>query len=144
MSPEIRIALDRAVIETVGALAFMDASPADLCEGATESLLVTIALLGPTEGTLRLHIPEADADILTRAAWGALEGDLTQQRTDFLSELANVVAGSFLAHHHPGKAVQIGFPDVRRSTQREPEAEACYDVEGCRLCLDLISRHPSD
>lgn len=139
MTPEAKSALDRAVIDTLGSLAYMDAVPVDPDLDDREAACVRIDLLSPAKGSLSMWIALPDADALTQAAWGAIPGDPIQQRREFLCELANVVAGNFLARQHPGEQVSVGFPNVIERANNGRGALASYDVEGCRLNLELTA-----
>ena len=131
---DLRDSLDQAIREAAEWLAFADAIPKAEPSGERPATWFGVELHEPRAGSLVFRISPDDARALSRSAWGALAEETDDQVNAFLCELANVVAGRFLALRHPGAEIRIGFPTVG-SRPAGPLPLVGYDLDGIELAI---------
>lgn len=138
-APAIEEALTQATAGAIENLAFREVrQPDDDDPGCPvyPALRAAIPILEPEEGRFVLDIPPALAAELTGIIHGLADAPDEALLNDTLAEVANTVAGRFMAAiTPPGSAFRLGLPDVSTVNEGGPAGVAIT------LCIEEVCFH---
>jgi CheY-specific phosphatase CheX len=129
--------LEEAVSQSLENMAFIEVEMGEKLDDFpgfhSTDLFVTVSVSKPLSGSLHLVLPDQLVTELTETVAEDEAGDALKK--DVLSELANTIAGRFLAHVFPRQEFEMGIPVCRKPesyhfSRNDPALIMKFDAEG--------------
>lgn len=129
--------LEEALSESLENMAFLELESGERVEEKPQlqpdHMLVSLDITKPLSGKFYLVFPE---DMVTEMTETVAEDEAEEEmKKDVLSEMANTVAGRFLAHVFPKQEFEMGIPECCdsgkfRKSRFDNEIVMQFDAEG--------------
>ena len=144
--PELNNILQKAVIETIENMAFVEILPKDKISPYDEHLVrlrVEILVNAPFPGEIRLVFPISLAMIFSQNMYNLDERQITEDLIhDVLGEIINIVAGRLMADIIPSnQTFQLGLPQIGPDAFLETDAASLsmeFDAEDAPFWVILF------